>query len=394
MICIAGKNDIATQVLLFVVERFGADQVVAVANRDDLGQPTWQHSLLATAQRLGVHTVSLDEAYQLPDLHFFSVEFDRIVVPARFVRAEIYNIHFSLLPRYKGVYTAVWPLLNGDAETGVTLHRMTAGIDTGPIIYQQVVPIGSSDTARDVYHACMAAGYEVLRQFIPRLMAQPLAGEPQPVAGSTYYGPASIDYANLTINLRQTAYQVHNAVRAFTFQEYQLPTVLGRRVRASRPTTCVSQARPGTVVEEDEAGFTLSTIDFDLHLTKDYSLELTQAVEQRDAARVRALTPRVPDLEIRNRRGWSPLMVAAYANDLPVVMALLDAGTNINATNKKGTSVLMYAKTAAARTNDLALLEHLLQQGADTTATDVTGRTALDYARLEGNAAVVACLGR
>ena len=328
----------------------------------------------------------------MPGLHFFSVEFDRIVVPEKFVDAEIYNIHFSLLPRYKGVYTSVWPILNGDTETGVTLHRMNSGIDTGPLIHQVIIPIDINDTSRTIYHACLKVGYDVLRSYIPKLVASPMNGVAQAMTGSTYYGPKSIDYANLAIDLRQTAFQVHNAVRAFSFQEYQLPSILGRRVRASCPTSCVSQAKPGTVVDEDADSFTLSTIDFNLHLTKDYSLELMHAVEQDNTARVLALTPHVPNLEIRNRRGWSPLMIAAYANDLPVVMTLLDAGADINAINKKGTSVLMYAKSAAIRTKDLEVMQYLLSQGADHTITDVTGKSVLDYARLEGNQNVIKCL--
>ena len=158
MICIAGKNDIAANVLTFVAKHFGTAEIVAVANRDDTGRPGWQHSLIATAQRLGIRLVSLAEAYEIPNLHFFSVEFDRIVVPAKFRQAEIYNIHFSLLPRYKGVYTAIWPILNGETETGVTLHRMEAGIDTGAIITQVAIPISLTDTARDIYHRCLLLG--------------------------------------------------------------------------------------------------------------------------------------------------------------------------------------------------------------------------------------------
>ena len=388
MICIAGKNDIAAKVLLFVADCYGADAVVAVANRDDTGHDTWQHSLTATAQRLGVRVVSLEEAYALPALHFFSVEFDRIVIPDKFRQAEIYNIHFSLLPRYKGFYTSAWPILNGDAETGVTLHRIDAGIDTGPIIKQATIPIGPNDTSRDVYHACLKSGYEVLREFIPQLVSAPVAGVAQAMAGSTYYSRKSIDYANLAINLRQTAYQIHNAVRAFNFQEYQLPVVLGRCVRATRPTTRVSRARPGTLLEETAEGFYISTIDFDLYLVKDYSLELLQAVKQGDAQTTSQLIGKVPDLEIRTRQGWTPLMMAAYAGNLAVVKELVAAGADVNAVNKKGTSVLMYAKSAAIRTTNLDLMRYLLKQGADARVVDLTNKSVLDYAREEGNAEV------
>lgn len=392
MICIAGKNDIATNVLEFVTARFGVTEVVAVANRDDTGKPNWQHSLIATAQRLGVRLVSLTEAYEIPNLHFFSVEFDRIVVPKRFRQAEIYNIHFSLLPRYKGVYTAIWPLLNGEIETGVTLHRMEAGIDTGAIITQVALPISLHDTARDIYHSCLKLGYEVLREFIPILVEQPAVGIPQPMAQSTYYGPKSIDFTNLYINLRQTAFQIHNTVRAFTFQEYQLPLVLDYRVRTSQPTTEPSTMAPGTLIREDKTTFVISTIDFDLELTKDFSLELLAAVREGNATAVQRLVPLVSDLSIRTRQGWTPLMMAAYTHNLPISTCLLEAGADVNAATKKGTTVLMYAKTAAAQHNRLDLLQLLLEYGADARAIDNTGQSVLDYAQFEGNSQVISLL--
>ena len=392
MICIAGKNDIATNVLAFVVAHYGAEHVVAIANRDDAGQASWQHSLSATAKKLGVQLISLQEAYELTELHFFSVEFDRIVVPTRFRQAELYNIHFSLLPSYKGVYTAVWPILDGQVQTGVTLHRIEAGIDTGPIIHQRTLPIGPNDTARDVYYGCLALGYEVLRQFIPVLVSQPQAGIPQAITGSTYYGPKSIDYSAIVINLRQTAYQIHNTIRAFTFQEYQLPLILGRRVRSSEPTENVSNAKPGTVLSEDELGFSISTIDYDLYLVKDYTIELFQAIEQHDVTRVQTLARLVPDLEIRTRNGWTPLMVACYHYELEMAVSLLEAGADVNQVNLNGTSVFMYAKNGAVNNSDTYLLTVLLKYGDNINWRDKSDKTVLDYCRINGNEEIVSFL--
>ena len=393
MICIAGKNDIAAQVLTFAAGHFGAKQIVAIANRDDAGHANWQQSLIATAQQLGVTLLTLEQVYELPKLHFFSVEFDRIVVPARFQPdAQLYNIHFSLLPRYKGVYTSVWPLLNGETETGVTLHRMEAGIDTGPLVHQARFPITLSDTARDVYHGCLRLGAEVLQEFIPQLVSKPDPGQAQSALHSTYYSSKSLDFANLTINLRQTAFQLHNTVRAFCFQEYQLPIVLGRRVRGAQITEQVSTAKPGTLLTETEESFCISTVDFNLALIKDYSFALVDAVRDGDVLLVNELAPRLPSLEVRTRQGWTPLMMAAYAGNIQVVKALIAAGADVNATTKKGTTPLMYAKSVAVHSNDLVLINLLLDSGADASARDKTGQSVLDYARLEGSPAVIGCL--
>ena len=118
-------------------------------------------------------------------------------------------------------------------------------------------------------------------------------------------------------------------------------------------------------------------------------MALLAAVEQSDAAVVEQLVPLVPNLDIRNRQGWTPLMMAAYANDLPIATILMDAGADVNAATKKGTTVLMYAKTVAARHNRLDLICLLLERGADAQAVDLTGQSVLDYARFEGNLVVV-----
>lgn len=71
------------------------------------------------------------------DLIFISLEFDKIVNPDLFKDARLYNIHFSLLPSYKGMYTSAIPILNGEEMVGVTFHEIDKGIDTGNIIAQK-----------------------------------------------------------------------------------------------------------------------------------------------------------------------------------------------------------------------------------------------------------------
>ena len=67
-------------------------------------------------------------------IFFISLEFDKIINTSLFKTTNLFNIHFSLLPRYKGMYTSILPILNGDKISGVTLHKIDRGIDTGDII--------------------------------------------------------------------------------------------------------------------------------------------------------------------------------------------------------------------------------------------------------------------
>ncbi|MCU7960856.1 MAG: hypothetical protein KZQ58_12860 [gamma proteobacterium symbiont of Bathyaustriella thionipta] len=135
-ICIAGKGAIAIHGLCTTVERFGMQSVVVCPNRSDKGISDWQPSLRRHANEMGVKVVSLSNLYDIEDLIFISLEFDQIIDPGQFRTSQLYNIHFSKLPAYKGMYTSAWPILNGELESGVTLHRIDHGIDTGDIIDQ------------------------------------------------------------------------------------------------------------------------------------------------------------------------------------------------------------------------------------------------------------------
>jgi methionyl-tRNA formyltransferase len=391
-ICIAGKNDIGAKVLHFAVQLLGAKEVVVVPNSDDSGRHTWQKSLRQTAIELGVREMSLEDIYKIEDILFLSVEYNNIIKPELFKTKRLINIHFSKLPKYKGMYTSIWPILNGESESGVTLHRIDKGIDTGQIIAQSTFPILPDDASRDVYFNYMHAGFNIIVDNFEKLLRNDFEAFPQPAAGSTYYSKKSINYSDLKINFWATAQQIHNYVRGFSFYEYQLLKIFGSVVRKSEITADSSKDKPGVIVYEDDKCIIVNTVDYNICLYKDYSLQLFEYVQAGDAEKVNEIALLVDNVDVTNRQGWSPLMIAAYNNDLPIVMALLKAGANINSSNKKGTTVLMYAKAGAIRTNELHTLKYLLMQGADYTAVDITGKSVLDYARVEDNADVVNCL--
>lgn len=97
-------------------------------------------------------------------------------------------------------------------------------------------------------------------------------------------------------------------------------------------------------------------------------------------------------LERRCQRGWTPLIVAAYAGKADIIATLIDAGADPNAANAKGTTPLMFAKGCFLRTGDSAAMEVLLAHGADSGARDLAGLTLLDYVPKERKAEVAAAL--
>lgn len=234
-LCIAGKNNIAVNALCYLVNtlNYNKNNLFVILNRNDSGIDTWQKSLKKCAKELGVKILSLEDIYDIEDLYFISLEFDRIIRTSRFKTDKLFNIHFSNLPSYKGMYTSVMPLLNGEKIGGVTLHKIDDGIDTGEIIKQKFFDIDINDTARDLYFKYLNNGFELFKENIEKLLKNDFILEKQSVVNSTYYSKATLDFSNININLNKTSFEIHNQIRAFIFKEYQLPEIRGVKIKKS-----------------------------------------------------------------------------------------------------------------------------------------------------------------
>ena len=244
-------------------------RIICVVNKTDQGNNGWQMSLKLACEKLSVRVVPLEDVYEIEELIFLSLEFDRIIVPQRFrTDARLFNIHFSLLPAYKGMYTSAWPILNGEEKSGVTLHRIDAGIDTGEIIAQKEFSIKGM-TSRELYLSYIKYGTELVIENLDDIISGREISRPQPAKGSSYYSRKSIDYKNLTIDLNQTAENIERQIRAFNFREYQIPMVYGRGIIGTKITDIRSYKKPGMVVTESDTEMVLATIDYDIVLIYD-----------------------------------------------------------------------------------------------------------------------------
>ncbi|MDP4206940.1 MAG: hypothetical protein Q8859_13210, partial [Bacteroidota bacterium] len=103
-LCIAGKNNIAVEILEYSLNFFKANEICVIPNQTDSGKNTWQKSLIFYSKLLNIDIVSLEDIYNIPELIFFSLEFNKIINPNLFTSKKLFNIHFSLLPKYKGMY--------------------------------------------------------------------------------------------------------------------------------------------------------------------------------------------------------------------------------------------------------------------------------------------------
>lgn len=232
-LCIAGKNQIAVDVLT-AATALPDVTVLCLPTASDRGSQEWQPSLFAAATHAEIPIVPLEALYEEPDLVFLSVEYDRIIRPDKFRQPErLFNLHFSLLPAYRGCNTSVWPILNGEKEHGVTLHVIDRGVDTGGIIAQRRFEIGTR-TARNLYFTCMSLGRDLCVDYLPRLLNGDFVAEPQRLDEGSLYKRSDLNFARKIIDFNQPTANVLRQVRAFSFVEYQLPLVDGCAILAAR----------------------------------------------------------------------------------------------------------------------------------------------------------------
>lgn len=266
-LCIAGKNRIAVEVLNLAVDSELFD-LFACPVRSDQGVDTWQPSLLRAARSHQINAVPLSEIYEVDDIIFLSLEFDRIIDVSRFRNAVLLNVHFSLLPAYKGCFTSIWPIYYGEVKTGVTLHAIDHGIDTGPILDQIVLPIGGETDARQLYELYQDAGLRIVERNLCCMANKVLTATAQPAERSTYFARSSLSRLNQEIDFSATAYQIQTFVRALFFPEYQTATCFGVRIQKCNILDSRSLCKPGAILVDDDDRFRVSTVDFDVDLIK------------------------------------------------------------------------------------------------------------------------------
>ncbi len=124
------------------------------------------------------------------------------------------NVHTSLLPKYRGAAPIQWAIAHGDAETGVTLMKMDAGLDTGPIVAQRRTPIQPADDSATLHDRLAQLGAELLVETIPDYVAGKIPPRPQP-AGGVSYAP-KIKKEDGRLDWSRPAQTIVNRLRAFT----------------------------------------------------------------------------------------------------------------------------------------------------------------------------------
>lgn len=382
-ICLAGKNEIAVRALYEVKKSYPHHSLVVIPNKTDPGYNHWQPSLIYHARKMGVPILSLEEVYEIPDLVFISLEFDMLLRPDRFQTNQLFNIHFSALPKYKGMYTSVHPLLNGEAESGVTLHCIDPGIDTGDIIDQKIFPLDSKVTARQLYQLYLTHSFDLFQKNLRCLVEGGWKSRVQDFQNASYYAKSSLNFSEIHINFQKTAWEIANQFRAFHFREYQMPRFQDWEIAGTEILSQKSQLKPGAIVEETDAWYEVATIDFNVRLIKDYYSIFWMYAAEGKLEEMKREVAFIPDIDLRNNQGWNALILASYNGHLETVNWLLAQGANPKSTNFKGTTLPMYGLGRYEKTSKDEMLKFWLKAGLDLNAKDDSGLSILDYAKDE-----------
>jgi methionyl-tRNA formyltransferase len=158
------------------------------------------------------------------------------------------NLHASLLPRWRGAAPIQRAIMAGDTETGVTVMRMEAGLDTGPVALVERCPIPPDMTAGELHDRLSRLGADLMVRALAALSRGALDFTPQPEAGVTY--AEKIGKEETRIAWSQPAKRVHDRIRGLSPYPSAWFTLDGERIKVLRSALAEGSGAPGTVLDD------------------------------------------------------------------------------------------------------------------------------------------------
>ena len=162
------------------------------------------------------------------------------------------NIHASLLPRWRGATPIQRALLAGDRDTGISIMQMDAGLDTGPVLMQEKIPILEDDTTGTLHDRLAELGAKLIVQALDALEAGGVNATPQPAEGVTY--AAKLDGREARVDWRESAVSLNRRVRALNPSPGADARVRGLELKIWRCATSVGRGEPGEILRVDPLG--------------------------------------------------------------------------------------------------------------------------------------------
>lgn len=298
-------HDVGVRCLKTLLAR-GVDIALVVTHDDDPGEARWFGSVHATATDYRIPVITPEDPNvpavvqrvraARPDF-LFSFYYRRMLGAALLAAAPrgAYNMHGSLLPRYRGRVPVNWAVLRGETETGATLHVMNEKPDNGAIVDQMAVPILPDDTAREVFGKVCVAAELVLWRSLPGLLGGSARPRAQNLAEGSYFGARRPEDGRIPAGIG--ARGLHDFVRALTrpypgaFADLERGRLIIWRTLRENPAAHESSAAhdgPAThATDATQAGHTADTAASGVPRLR--VLEGALAIECADSGRLRVL---------------------------------------------------------------------------------------------------------
>src|SRR5208283_208649 len=221
-ILVFAYHDVGYECLSLLIER--RENIIAVITHDDNpNEQIWFKSVKDLARRNNILTFT-PQTVNTPDWIgrvrawnpqiIFSFYYRNMITEdiLNIPRLGAFNMHGSLLPRYRGRVPINWAVLHGEKETGVTLHYMVKSADAGDIVDQELIPIFADDTAQDVFSKAVKAARIVLERQIDDLITRTAQRLKQDESQATYFGGRTPEDGR--IDWTQGVEKIYNLIRA------------------------------------------------------------------------------------------------------------------------------------------------------------------------------------
>lgn len=275
-----GYSEVGYECLDLLLSR-GDNVVALITHQDNPSEKIWFKTPALAAQAKGVPIFTPDKvntpewidrvAALKPEL-ILSVYY-RNMISSRILtlpRLGAFNMHGSLLPKYRGRAPINWAILHGERRIGMTLHRMVKSADAGAIVDQEGIEIGARDTAEEAFRKVLPCARRVLERQIDALLTGTAKETAQDDSQATYFGGRKPEDGR--IDWTQTSLQIFNLVRAVTdpypgaFTDVGPARLMVWWAEADTPAARGKQGRPGEVLSVEP--LVIATADGALELTK------------------------------------------------------------------------------------------------------------------------------
>jgi methionyl-tRNA formyltransferase len=210
---------------LEALSRHGYDIAAVFTHEDDPGENCWFGSVKKWAEQKKIAVYTTEEV-NTPDWIAKIAEINPDIIFSFYYRKMIcqkildlprvgaFNLHGSYLPYYRGRCPVNWVIINGEKQSGVTLHYMIEKPDAGDIVGQKPVLIDSSDTAKTLYDKLCGAAKELLDEVLPLMKKGQIPWQKQDLSQGSYYGGRRPEDGR--IDWKKSADEIYNLIRALT----------------------------------------------------------------------------------------------------------------------------------------------------------------------------------